>query len=865
VATSESRSGLVLELAEEFLERYRQGERPSLKEYSDRHPSLADEIRQVFPAMAMMEQIALADESLSSDLLGTAPPAKAPPQEQLGDYRILREVGRGGMGVVYEAEQVSLGRNVALKLLPPQILRDAQQRLRFEREARSAAKLHHTNIVPVFGVGEHDGTPYYVMQFIQGLGLDAVLDELKRLKAGNGQPASVVTADVLNGSRRDATAAGIARSLLTGRFDAHVTTGESTDRVGDPNWTVSPDAPPGLSGGTTTPSGSGRLADSFSLSSSSVSLLGSGQVGDGRRSKAKKPTYWQGVARIGVQVADALDYAHKQGILHRDIKPSNLLLDTRGTVWVTDFGLAKASDQPNLTHTGDILGTLRYMPPEAFEGKSGALGDVYSLGLTLYELLALRPAFSEKERGRLVRQVTTEAAERLSKVNPEVPRDLETIVHKAIEREPAHRYATAVELATDLQRYLDDDPIQARRATAAEQLLRWARRNPGIATLSGALATVLIAVAVISLVVAGRMSRLADQQASAAQEADQARRHEADQRDLAEKAQRQAEASFARARRAVDDSFTKVSESKLLDVPGLQPLRLDLLESALRFYDEFLNERGDDVALQAELLQTRLRTGRILKILGRYDDSKAAFQVAADGYERALRARPDDLDLKAGLAEALVWVAAYSTHGSQDARIQAFRRPIALLEEVIAARPGESRYKKDLAFNYNILGIAAEPEGNNTESSDAYARCVTLRLELADQTPEDPDVFEGLGTSLYHLTSSMGSRASVVQRTRLIRQSVELSRAALMAHPNDDKLLTEFSFLNRRLAEGLWAQGKQKDAVGELRGVLALLEPRVRASPAVSGPLLGYRMVASYLASLLKEWDRKEEAAEVQR
>ena len=272
---------------------------------------------------------------------------------------------------------------------------------------------------------------------------------------------------------------------MTGRFDADGTTGESTGPVGNSDETAPPDAPKPVPDEPAAPSGSGRLADSSSLSSSSVSLLGQSQGADGRRSRSKKPSYWQGVARIGVQVADALEYAHKQGILHRDIKPSNLLLDTRGTVWVADFGLAKASDQPNLTHTGDILGTLRYMPPEAFEGKSDARGDVYSLGLTLYELLAFRPAFGEKERGRLVHQVTTEAAERLGKVNPEVPRDLETIVHKAIEREPSHRYATAGELAADLQRFLDDEPIQARRTTPAEQLLRWSRRNPGIAALGG--------------------------------------------------------------------------------------------------------------------------------------------------------------------------------------------------------------------------------------------------------------------------------------------------------------------------------------------------------------------------------------------
>ncbi len=452
MSKSGSRSGLVLELAEEFLERYRKGQRPSLKEYTERHPSLADEIREVFPAMAMMEQIAVADDSLERDRTGSAAVALAPTLEQLGDYRLLREIGRGGMGFVYEAEQVSLGRHVALKVLPPQMLRDARTRRRFEREARAAAKLHHTNIVPVFGVGEHGETPYYVMQFIQGQGLDIVLDELKRLRAG----AHPIEAGVNRSTAsRDVSAALVARSLLTGRFDRPDAEPAGPEETPPPTLEV-----PG--GGEIAGSGSGV---SSSPSSSMLSLPTSGAWG-----KSKRETYWQGVARIGARVADALEYAHTQGIVHRDIKPSNLLLDTLGTIWVTDFGLAKADDQQNLTDMGDILGTLRYMPPEAFEGKSDHRGDVYSLGLTLYELLAFRPAFGERDRGRLVRQVTTEPAPRLGSVNPEVPRDLETIVHKAIDREPAHRYATAGEMAADLQRFLDDEPIQARRQTHLEQV-----------------------------------------------------------------------------------------------------------------------------------------------------------------------------------------------------------------------------------------------------------------------------------------------------------------------------------------------------------------------------------------------------------
>ena len=219
MSMSESRSAVVLELAEEFLERYRLGERPGLKEYIDLHPELEREIREVFPAMAMMENIAIRDESLAGEATEAGPPIAAPRLEQLGDFRIIREIGHGGMGVVYEAEQISLGRHVALKVLPRQLVRDAKQLQRFEREARAAAKLHHTNIVPVFGVGEHDGTAYYVMQYIQGLGLDEVIEELRRLSSGKELGKSIPPGGQLHVSRRDATARDVARSLITGRFE----------------------------------------------------------------------------------------------------------------------------------------------------------------------------------------------------------------------------------------------------------------------------------------------------------------------------------------------------------------------------------------------------------------------------------------------------------------------------------------------------------------------------------------------------------------------------------------------------------------------------------------------------------------------
>lgn len=520
----ESRSELVLELAEEFLSRCRMGQRPSLKEYMDRHPELAAEIRQVFPAMAMLENIAIADDSLDE---GASKPVVTT-VKQMGDFRIIREIGHGGMGVVYEAEQVSLGRHVALKLLPSHALHDEKQKRRFAREAKAAAKLHHTNIVPVFGVGEHDGVPFYVMQFIQGLGLDAVLGELNRLQAdGSASPTRPANATEVQMPHRDVSAADVARSLMTGSFAAT----EDLASDGSPSPTPNLEATlahvggqmPLTNGSPFTESSSARLADSFDISSSAISLAASS--GAGRRATLKKLTYWQSVANIGRQAAEAIEYAHKQGILHRDVKPSNLLLDLRGTVWVTDFGLAKVTgpEAEDLTHTGDLLGTLRYMPPETFEGKSDARSDVYSLGLTLYELIAMRPAFSERDRNQLIKQVTTGEPAPLDKVRKGVPRDLVTIVQKAIEREPAQRYSTSEELAADLQRFLDDEPIQARRQTQLERCVRWARHHPGIAALAGVLAAVLVVVTVASLATAGYLNRLRLKEALAAKNAREAR------------------------------------------------------------------------------------------------------------------------------------------------------------------------------------------------------------------------------------------------------------------------------------------------------------------------------------------------------
>jgi hypothetical protein len=316
VSDANSQSDIVLELAEEFLDRYRKGERPPLREYIERHPDLASEIKEVFPAMAMMENIAVADESLEAkgQESGARSQGSGVRLQQLGDYRIIREIGHGGMGVVYEAEQLSLGRHVALKVLPHKALANDKTRKRFEREAKAAAKLHHTNIVPVFGVGEHDGLPYYAMQYIQGTGLDVVIEELARLKSqrDGDEAAKPKSAQPSSAPPALAPARDIARSLMTGVFHSASDNGPLPEPEFSQRIDATIDEGSKFSAGTSTPS---ALAGNSSgagarLDSSSASSLIRGGLDSSASGKGRKAGYWQSVAQLGLQVAEALEYAH---------------------------------------------------------------------------------------------------------------------------------------------------------------------------------------------------------------------------------------------------------------------------------------------------------------------------------------------------------------------------------------------------------------------------------------------------------------------------------------------------------------------------------------------------------------------------
>ena len=372
-------------------------------------------------------------------------------KDKLGDYRILREISRGGMGVVYLAEQISLKRQVALKVLHAPGTLSRRHLDRFRREAEALARLHHPNIVPVYGIGEDDGVHYFSMKYIEGRTLDAVIEDLRR------------TAD--SESRRPG---GDVDRALTARLRAptlHPGTGAATE--------IASPAPPGKEAAAPRPAAAEARRD--------------------RHEPRTDRSYIETVVRIVRDVARALHFAHEQGIVHRDVKPQNVILDESGKPYVMDFGLARDEALGTLTQSGDVFGTPLYMSPEQVSGRRSEIGprtDVYSLGCTLYELLTLRPAFDGESSEEILRRILLAEPRRPRQLNRRLPPDLENVTLRAMQKSPEKRYATAAEFADDLERFLNYEAVRAAPPSPFESTLRAIRRYRAV---SAALAVALVA------------------------------------------------------------------------------------------------------------------------------------------------------------------------------------------------------------------------------------------------------------------------------------------------------------------------------------------------------------------------------------
>ncbi|MHB1556955.1 MAG: WD40 repeat domain-containing serine/threonine protein kinase [Isosphaeraceae bacterium] len=534
------------EAIEQYLELAERDQAPDIETFLARHEDIREDLGAALEGLELVHGLVGRGGSTPSSGRGSSTRWLESGQRIAG-YRIVRELGRGGMGTVYEAVHVGLDRPVALKVLGTHAAPDSSARRRFINEAKTAAALHHTHIVPVFDVGQVGGLCYYAMQRIEGSGLDRVIRHLRRTRAPAGGPAGS------SSSGEAGTAGASSFGSKIGQIWVRVSPGwlwRPPRRVpavprGDASavhaWERSgagiSQAPSGLEGlgihppipalDTTAswagsrpsrrdPARSSPSCSRHGLEDPSGSAIGG--VGATALHAAEAPVgrsdepppfdpprgsaYFRWVAAVGLQAADALAHAHHQGVIHRDVKPSNLLIDARGNIWVTDFGLARRLADPGHTLHDGLLGTPRYMSPEQARTAGNVDGrtDVYSLGATLYELLTLRPPFDGQSAAELIDQIGRDDPAPPRRYEPRIPRDLETIVLKALAKRPVDRYASAAELAEDLARFLSHAPVRARRIGPVGRLWRVARRHPQIAGVTTAAAATVLAVATYAYV-----------------------------------------------------------------------------------------------------------------------------------------------------------------------------------------------------------------------------------------------------------------------------------------------------------------------------------------------------------------------------
>jgi len=510
------REARLIKVVRDYMSAVEAGHKPNRHDLVAHHPDIATELSACLAGLQFVNSAAAGLDPTSGSAISPIDPADLANGQPLGDFKLVRELGRGGMGVVYEAVQISLTRRVALKVLPLAAALDSRHLQRFRNEAQAAAQLHHSNIVPVYFVGCERSVHFYAMQLIQGQTLAEVTNEIREGQNSAGR-ASQYLLDLRTHQRAD---------------------------------------------------------------------------------------YFRAVAKLGMQAADGLDYAHRTGVVHRDIKPSNLMLDIKGNVWITDFGLAQFYSDNNLTQEGDLLGTLRYMSPEQATGKAGVVldqrTDVYSLGITLYELLTLERALPGETREQLLSQIGLHEPRPPRAIDKLIPRELEIILAKATAKEAGDRYQTAGALAEDFRRFLADEPILACSPSLVDKAIKWTRRHRAIA-ISTLAALLLLAIGLaVSTVLIARQEHLAQ---SALNTAETERQH-------ALKSEKQA--------RDVVDYLSRVAAEELADEPQAAAVRKEMLEAVLDYYRSFI-EAGSDNSPTPELATAQAHAQEILTDLAAVD------------------------------------------------------------------------------------------------------------------------------------------------------------------------------------------------------------------------------------------------------
>jgi serine/threonine-protein kinase len=647
------------------------------------------------------------------------------PLRHFGDYDLVEEIARGGMGVVYKARQRQLNRIVALKMIRDGEFASPAEVRRFHTEAENAVQLDHPHIVPVYEVGEHDGRCYFSMKFQAG--------------------------------------GSLAHRLST--------------------------APP-----------------------------------DARQAAA-----------LVAKVARAVHYAHERGILHRDLKPANILLDTHDEPHVTDFGLARRLDgRSGLTQSGALVGTPSYMAPEQAAGQAKRLttaADVYALGAILYELLTGRPPFQGATVLETLEQVRSAEPVPLHRWRPKLARDLETICLKCLEKEPGRRYPSAQALAEDLERFLAGVPIHARTASTWERAHKWARRRPAIAALSGALlAVVILGLGLVTWewrqAIAARA--LANENAEAEHQARKA-----------------AEANLRYALDAVDRYCTRVSEDPQLKERDLSKLRQQLLQTAVDFYQNFVQQRGDQEDLRAELGRAFLRLG----VLSREIDTAAraieSYQQAAGIFERLAETEPDNPAYQESWSDSQGGLAAmFHAMGQEAEALTAYRKSLEIREHLAQSRPDDPDVQRQLALGYWELGDFNRTGtlGSLREAERLYLKMLPIQDRLVRQYPAEPVYQVEQLNGLISLGLLYGWNMNrVADAEKAFARAIEIGERLTHKYPGEREYWRSYirARTNRAgmyisFTSGREARATAIAAESDYKAVLPLIERLIREYPSVT-------------------------------
>lgn len=622
-------------------------------------------------AKEQQERVIRASGSLSTTARSTLAVSTWAAGSRLGDFEIIELIGRGGMGTVYCARQLSLGRVVALKVLPAGFSDSKEALIRFRREAQAAAKLHHTNIVPVYAQGEFDGHLYYAMEKIDGVDLGRII---------KSDPARIYSEPQLLPS------VAVEEAL------------EAADEA-DP------------------------------AASSGVQRI------RGRAAYSR-------LARLLAQVADALGHAHSHHVLHRDVKPQNLLLGRDGQLHITDFGLARMLDEPGMTLTGEIIGTPAYMSPEQIDADQQGVDhrtDIYSLGVTLYELLTGQRPFDGPTREQTIARIRQREPKPPRKLNPNIPIDLETICLRAIEKEPHRRYQTAGDMACDLLRYADDRPILSRRVGPIEKAIKWIRRHPAMTTI------IVLSVLIVAGGYAWRVQVNRERREQAAILVDKAieRLTLQDYRDSSSASALLAKASSlgpdpARYHFALGFSQLLGDSSRSIEnlqiAQKLDPANVEImyvLAFACR-YDQRIDDyqkwmAAADAAGGAKSAEAHFYRGLALL---RLDPKAAAVDLNTA------------TNLKDNFYQAMLHLGrALNTRMYHERKVETFDTIKEKLGAACQLNQQEAYPRYLLSIAYRIAAEIYDRAGDREESETNYARALKLALEAQDKEPKSPRGF----------------------------------------------------------------------------------------------------------------------------